>query len=36
MNIDLSGVPNVQAHQARVFARPAVQEALRVEGLLKD
>ena len=35
MNIDLSGMPNVQAHHERVRARPAVQEALKVEGLLK-
>jgi glutathione S-transferase len=35
MNIDLSGLANVQAHHERVKARPAVQEALRVEGLLK-
>lgn len=33
MNIDLSGMPNVQAHHARVKARPAVQEALAAEGL---
>jgi len=36
LNIDLSGVPNVQAHHERVRARPAVQEALRAEGLIKD
>jgi len=35
LNIDLSGMPNVQAHHERVKARPAVQEALKVEGLLK-
>ena len=35
MNIDLSGLPHVLAHHERVGARPAVQEALRVEGLLK-
>jgi glutathione S-transferase len=35
MNIDLSSVPNVQAHHERVRARPAVQEALKAEGLLK-
>jgi glutathione S-transferase len=34
MNIDLSGAPNVVAHHERVAARPAVQEALKVEGLL--
>jgi len=35
VKIDLSAVPNVQAHQERMNARPAVQEALRIEGLLK-
>jgi glutathione S-transferase len=35
MNVDLSAMPNVQAHHERVRARPAVQEALKVEGLLK-
>jgi glutathione S-transferase len=35
MNIDLTGTPNVQAHHERVRARPAVQEALKVEGLVK-
>jgi glutathione S-transferase len=34
MNIDLSGAPNVLAHHERVAARPAVREALEVEGLL--
>jgi glutathione S-transferase len=34
MNIDLSGAPNVVAHHQRVATRPAVQEALEVEGLL--
>jgi glutathione S-transferase len=34
-NIDLSATPHVQAHHERVRARPAVQEALRVEGLVK-
>jgi glutathione S-transferase len=34
MNIDLSGAPNVVAHHQRVATRPAVQEALKVEGLL--
>ena len=33
MNIDLSGLPNVTAYMERVGARPAVQEALKVEGL---
>ena len=36
MNVDLSGMPNVQAHHERVRARPAVQEALKFEGLLKQ
>jgi len=35
MNVDLSGVPNVQAHHERVRSRPCVQEALRAEGLIK-
>jgi glutathione S-transferase len=34
MNIDLSQAPNVVAHHERVAARPAVREALQVEGLL--
>ncbi|NML42473.1 glutathione transferase GstA [Ramlibacter sp. G-1-2-2] len=33
MNIDISGFANLQAWMARVAARPAVQEALKVEGL---
>jgi glutathione S-transferase len=35
MKIDLSAMPNVQAHAARVEARPAVQEALKFEGLIQ-
>ncbi len=35
MQIDLSSCPNLQAFRARVEARPAVQDALRAEGLLK-
>lgn len=35
MKIDLSQLSNVQAFQKRMEARPAVQEALRHEGLLK-
>jgi glutathione S-transferase len=35
MNIDLSGVPHVQAHHERVRTRPSVQEAMRAEGLIK-
>lgn len=35
MQIDLSPWPALVAYQARVAARPAVQEAMRSEGLLK-
>jgi glutathione S-transferase len=35
MQVDLSAFANVQAHHARVSARPAVQEAMQLEGLLK-
>jgi glutathione S-transferase len=35
MALDTSGFANLIAHHARVEARPAVQEALKVEGLLK-
>jgi glutathione S-transferase len=35
MQVDLSRFANVQAHHARVAARPAVQEAMQLEGLLK-
>ena len=35
MAIDLSAFPHLTAHHARVDARPAVQEALKVEGLVK-
>jgi glutathione S-transferase len=34
MKFDLSGLPNLMAYQARVAARPKVQEALTKEGLL--
>ena len=34
LNVDLSAFANVLAHLERVAARPAVQEALKVEGLL--
>ncbi len=34
LNIDLSALANLAAHQERVGARPAVQEALKAEGLL--
>jgi glutathione S-transferase len=33
VEIDLSGLANVQAYQARIAARPKVQEALKIEGL---
>jgi len=35
MNIDLGGFANLLAHHERVAARPAVQEALKAEGLSK-
>ncbi|XAH23710.1 glutathione transferase GstA [Xylophilus sp. GW821-FHT01B05] len=35
MGVDLSALPHVVAHHARVAARPAVQAALKAEGLLK-
>ncbi len=35
MSIDLSGLPKISAFMARVAARPAVQEAMKAEGLLK-
>ena len=35
MGIDLSALPNVSAFMARVAARPAVQEAMKAEGLIK-
>jgi glutathione S-transferase len=35
VNVDLSGYPNVQAFQKRVAARPAVQQAMKEEGLIK-
>jgi glutathione S-transferase len=34
LKVDLSAFPNLTAFQARVAARPAVQTALRAEGLL--
>ena len=35
VKLDLSGFPNVQAFQKRVEARPAVQKALKEEGIIK-
>jgi glutathione S-transferase len=35
MNIDLKGLANLSAYLKRVGERPAVQEALKIEGLLK-
>ena len=35
VGIDISGLANLSAFMSRVAARPAVQEALRAEGLLK-
>lgn len=35
VQFDLKDYPNLRAFQARVAARPKVQEALKVEGLLK-
>jgi glutathione S-transferase len=35
VGLDLSPYPNVQAWHARVGARPAVQEAMKAEGLTK-
>ena len=35
MKFDLSGMPTLLAYQARVGARPKVQEALAKEGLMK-
>ena len=35
VGLDLSDLPHLQAYLARVGSRPAVQAALRAEGLLK-
>lgn len=35
LEIDLAPYPNIQAYMARVQARPAVTEAMKVDGLLK-
>ncbi|MFN4118933.1 glutathione transferase GstA [Acidovorax sp.] len=34
-NVDISGLANLTAYRERVVARPAVQEAMKAEGLLK-
>ena len=36
VGLDISDLPKLQAYLARVGSRPAVQAALRAEGLLKD
>ncbi len=36
VRLDLSPWPRLQAYQQRIAARPAVQQAMRAEGLLKD
>jgi len=35
VGVDLAGYPNLVAYRGRVAARPAVQEAMKTEGLLK-
>ena len=35
LHVDLTPYPNIRAYRERVAARPAVQEALRAEGLAK-
>jgi glutathione S-transferase len=35
VNLDLSGYPNLTEFQKRVAARPAVQQAMKEEGLIK-
>ena len=35
VGVDISGLPELTAYRARVAARPAVQEAMKAEGLLK-
>lgn len=35
VGVDITGLSHLSAFMARVAARPAVQDALRTEGLLK-
>ena len=35
VGVDISGFKNIEAFRARMLARPAVQEAMKAEGLLK-
>ena len=35
VGIDIAGMKNLTAFQARMAARPAVQAAMKAEGLLK-
>jgi glutathione S-transferase len=35
VGVDISALPHLTAYMGRVAARPAVQEALKAEGLLK-
>ena len=35
VGVDISGLANLNAYRARVGARPAVQAALKAEGLAK-
>lgn len=34
VKLDLSAFPNLQAFQQRIASRPAVQQAMRAEGLI--
>ena len=35
VGVDIAGLANLSAFMARMAARPAVQEAMKAEGLLK-
>lgn len=35
VGVDLAGYPDPVAHRGRIAARPAVQEAMKAEGLVK-